>query len=644
MRKLHLVSTAAALLTLGVILWSGLGRRSADAPVGSHGWDTRSTSAAGLEGAAPLARLDVGVAASDRSRGGWYHLASGSRLTFDLGLAMRSTMQGHDGTQLESQEARIDGALEVTVVDRRSHELVTLWRVRNASVHYGAMGRTIPEAAELLRIGLERPVLVRMRDDGQTLGIRFDPDLELEHRGWVRSLVAAARCTLPAADVRGWQHEEDTTDGRRTFDYEWIPHSADWLGVRRTQCGGPDAGTDPGFVTHTDARGEYGFDAELGWLRVLRWHDATQIELVALQATARIDWSLRAHLAGFVSGVRGLPSPGWDLDWASAATTDAEKAALADHRELAQWRATLRGQSIESLIGSILELAGQTGRDSASFNALVEQLAWALRIDPSEVGKVVATALAVLDTPTAREALLAALGASQTPAGQDALMTLAERTDLPISARTSAARSLFQARSVTPEIVDRAIQLAGYDDRVARTNLLLVGAFGDRSPAASQWLLAGEAQAIASGETATWITAVANQATPEAEATLARYAETGEPHVRQTAVRGLGQSANPEHARRVLSAALADPDPTVRGEAARLALARSTTPTEVATRILEDHAAPVRLAALSGLGARWGDSSVDPLRAQVRAMMTDDPVEQVRNSATQLFTPATPPF
>jgi HEAT repeat protein len=562
---------------------------------------------------------------------GAYGAAIGTALTF--GLAGRSTtaMQQDKAGAPRAITLELAARLELTIAAREGREILLRAALAAVDLRPSAGGSHEPQAATRLARELELPFAIRMRDDGNTVGYRFDPLAGPEARNFVRALVAALRWVVPADAGRGWQAEESDACGAYLASYSRTANAVSKQKLR--YLAEQDA-------PRVDGGGEARFDATIGWLESGAFEESLELAVPELglrvRQDSRLHFELREH-SWNPAPVHAASVGAWD----SADTLDgqADAIATAELRRLDRFASRLEGVTAESLVARLRALEAASQLDTQEACAVREELEWLIRLRP-EVLQTLAELVEDSDLPqAARLTILITIGNAQIEPAQDLLSRWLLDPTVGDGLRQAAAFASSALRQPSPAVtaaLEHVIEHDGNTQRVRRTALLALGTLSNAAPDNVARLLAFETRARASGALGTWLEALGNAGQPGILAAAERYLHDADDTIRAAAVAAL-RKLDAHGATLALATVLADDSaPTVRARAAEQLATRSTEPALAALEraLLHDPDASVRQAALVALDRASARS--DRVLRLLRRVAAQDATEDLRAFAARI--------
>lgn len=452
-----------------------------------------------------------------------YDLRPGQRLQIDCDLELASTVaQGRAPAQQLS--ARLAGSMHLLVLARSEQDLVLQAAMPTADVA-GADAT----AAALLREDLARPWLVRLSPRGAILGYRFATEFQGGHRNHVRSLFAALRATVAAADQRQWSAVEADATGSAEVQYEWGEV------LQRHKLGYRAGGAAPRPTV--EGSGWLVADPDSGW-----WQHACLDETYHLDAE-EADFHLQMHVrmrAQLATSeqlpMASLPTFDAELPWSPA--SGAGESTDAGDAEALLYRDALRGATAASVVEQMAALLARQAPDIELYDAR-RQLVLLLRRDGTAAAQL--RDLLAGSPPALVAEMLGAAGAADTAATQALLASLLGERGEPAATRLAAMRALFQAATPTGALAQATTSVLEdptQSPELHGTALLLLGAFAGRSDsdAALQSLLDRETFAVDRGLVADWLAALGNAGRPAVADAALRHQDDADPGIRAAAL------------------------------------------------------------------------------------------------------------
>ncbi len=414
---------------------------------------------------------------------------------------------------------------------------------------------------------LDTPFVVTYRRSGALVAVMYPPAVPARTKNELTWMTASLQLT--AADdpmAPAWRASE--RDGTGTYAANYRRGAAEPHALVKTKDAyvhvfGDDARAPADYGLASEGVFDLGSD---GWPAEIDVRETTRVDAQVMELA--IDAVVRARLVDTAEASDLVA--GADALFAGMVADDLDARAGLDELQEDMDRQLARGRSAADVIAALRSAADGKARAD-----LLVQGAAALRLDPGGVADVAAAVRGEAPGEVAN-AMLGALGASGLADAQNALGDVVVDDAVPEGVRMAAAAALAQSDSHTPESIDDLRDAAGGPaSDLSRTATLALGATartGDRS------------------------------VVDELLERLADATTTGE---RVLVIGALGNSGD-LRALPALEAALGDPDPRVRREAAE---ALRFMPDARADDLLDgvlatDAVANVRQAALLAIGFR----------------------------------------
>ncbi|MBK8095890.1 MAG: HEAT repeat domain-containing protein [Planctomycetes bacterium] len=560
---------------------------------------------------------------------GPYAAPTGTWLRFDLAVQASTDMRGGHEERSDHHAQELAGALTVTVVDRIDDEIVVRLQV-DAHASEAADAPADDSAATALTRALATGVQVRMRDDGDVLGLRFVGVTTAETRNWVRTLVASLRFVVDPNGAATWTTAEGDATGIARVAYSRIAATEI---VKRKQA------YKGGEHLRVEGHGTASFAPQVGWLAACEYREVLVLAVAELGAEIRLQLSTSARLREHgVTALADLPTAGWDEPWLSL-DGSGEVATSSDAAQRQHMRDAIAGRSAARLVDRIATLLQPTDQDNtAALHEARTHLAWLIELDPDALFAV--RNLALTADADLAAVVLSAVGSAGTPAAEALLCELFGGSGLPEALRRTAGVAMFQLRHPGERAFAMTWELASASAPAAlrETAMLLHGAFCHAAPelAAGRSLRNLEQHAVRNGEVATWLDAIGNEGCDNNLDIAARYLRHDEPMLRQAAISAIRRMQSPAAVDLLVEATAASQSRSLRCEAAQQLAERGGERAD--GRVVDLLADPtdeaVRLAVLSGLSfrPRFGVE----IEAAVRRLAVSDPAERVRAAASGL--------
>lgn len=578
-RRLLLPATLLGLLA-GTALWFAAPRDEA-AP---GAFAIANATAASVGAPAAAASSDPNGERAAAAELGCYGAPAGS--TFRFRIADRTDFEviAKDGNRQSGGRLHVVAELRTTVLDRRGDEVLVRHQFGGMQC-LDAAGRPIGDdpVQAAFAAAANTPVLERLAGDGAVRGFGFAAGLDGDQRNFLRGLLAVVTFRAPVGGATEWTCTEADTTGEYEAAYRREPAAATGeIAIVRTRQRYTAVGS--GEVPEHELRGcgRARFSTRLGWPCGSAIDEGTTLRMpFDLQVVAARAASAELLEAGMVTVAAG------EVRWAAA---DAPAGgvgevvgsfAAASERRL--WEQRLAGASLDQVLAEIAAALAAVPADHTAVDAAFQRLQWLVKLDAR-------TAAAIANAVTAGQlggdvagVALGALGAAGTAAAQDALVAVRAERSLPLGIREQATVATLQLAAPSAELVAGLAHDAASDFDGRGNAMLVLGALAGRSaPLAdgrtvAATLLAGEAEAAARGELATWLLAIGNAAPPETLAVVQRHADDADPAVRGAALAALRRVTDPAAVALLAAHGLGDQDVGVRREAV-LGLGRRSEP------------------------------------------------------------------
>lgn len=484
--------------------------------------------------AADAMHTDSTIGPATVDGGGAYSATVGSRFEFDLRtdseVRFGESVDGVVGTALT-------GTQSTTVLARRGDELVFELRFDvKAKIAGGIEGAE----TELAR-DLERPVLVRMSQDGSVVGLRFAPETSRRSRDTVRSLVASFRFVVHVAE--NWESDDPEPNGVARNGYRWTNRAAGRLERKRLAFESvahfAEIGGAPEFIGSASAT----HDAQLGWL-VRAQYDETMGQvaggMLPVRGSGRGTLALTRRERVSLSGTSPI---GWDDPWEglfAAAEVDSDGSPLAFERRF--WSERLKGVTVSYAMSTLEMLCRCEPIDTTKLVAARQDLEWLLRLDPSQLDHV--DALIGSTDPNAAQILLTAVGRVGTARCQDILLRNASLAGRPDAVRGASLFAMIGVKHPNRELLAGLERMfaPGASDRAGSTALLVAGALAGLTTEGDAIIGSLIGAQPMSGDPlllADWMTALGNTKHSQVHAVVAQYVTHPNEAVRNAALAAL---------------------------------------------------------------------------------------------------------
>jgi HEAT repeats len=579
---------------------------------------------------------------------GFYHAAVGQVCRFEWKADSTTAIHAAKQAGTSKLQVRLGGVMTTTVLARRGDEMIVELEFPKVTGTFGTNGQRSKLGQDALTSALATCTLLRMRDNGTTLGYAFAKSVGPKHRNFIRGLWTA--CRFVARDTRdaAWRTTEQDVIGTAELEYRWrkpILQGNRVIGgeLHRRKLGyrQPEDAADSAHGTLTgEGEGTAHLNPDLGWFETARWTESVtrQIDEVGVKVVSSLSaqWRLTDVEWREIADTDALWRTSWQSVAAQAETGASSEADLAN-----QNRERLRGATLGRLLAD-LELLLSQNASHADIYAKKLDLTWLLRLRPEAMTRLQGMLSGM--TANVQGLAISAIGATELPGAQTFLAQLFGNAANSAAQRQAAAWSMMQVRKPQgASVLAFAKALSGrarMDDEGVAAGILALGTMlGRTDPAARDeafaTLVGLEAAAIREGALANWLEALGNAAVPGALPFAQRHRDHAAANVRAGAIAAVRRVAGGD-ALALVAAGLSDQQPAVRALAAEI-LATRAEPAALAAveRMLRaEKDARVRSAAVAALDARLRDPRA---RAMVARVARNDPDAGVRKMAAAIL-------
>ncbi len=579
-------------------------------------------------------------------RDGFYRAPVGTEMV----LAIETTSSARLRVEMMEQgidqafTSRLDGMGRVRVVAREKDELIAELVFTAARAHDAAQGEAEVRNRPL-EADLAKPVLVRMRDDGEILGVRFAADSHAAARGFVRSLLAGLRFVVDEDAGTSWQRDETETTGVATvrYDKERDAGHEPALKLRKTKIAylGPPPGADPeqsAARVDLESRGSATLDRDLGWLREAEQQEKIVAETDRIPSTTTVRTTVKAKLVSCRRvAAAELADARFDGAWGSVSGHE-DLAGMAEASKQASMAALLEGVTIEDLLASAQALALADPVDNAALVEAFRNLSWFLELHPEalvEAGSFIAEA-----PNDAARVVLNAVGAAGTEAAQTFLAAYVVGPSASPELRRMSLESSLQLAGPGATLLGAVLDAAtGPAQEIRGTALLVLGALASKDTeqqgALVDALLSQEKIASSEGRLSTWLAALGNTGDARVFDPASAYLDHGDPGVRASAVAAIARVTTPPATAALVERAHHDADRGVRLAALEALARRADTASMDAVRhAMNKEDGEVRLAVIQGLGRQIPKNG--EALAILHGVAAQDPSAKIRSIAQKI--------
>ena len=489
------------------------------------------------------------------------------------------------------------------------------------------------QGAAALERHLVRPLVVRMREDGQVLGYRFAGGLDSTSRNLIRTLWTGLHYVVPEGARGEWQTSERDSTGTYACAYEDDGASDGRRSIARRKLG--YAKQQGGAQITTDGRSTGVLDGIAGWMRKVEANDVLRCGREGEQLFV----SYRSHLSIELlrwkdHPMNARPFVQWDdpNESSPSGAGDHEKNSREIDVSKIDLEEVLKGLSVLSTRPEDLK-----GREARK---IMKTLAALIRARPEALGRLESFVRDEATPTLAAKLVLTSIGSADTPASQAALANAVATGDLSAELRTSAATATLAIRKPTADTLAALLKVAvdpASTERLGSTSLMMLGSCTRRngSEEASRQLLELE-KVLGKERHDVWLAALGNCGLPQVIEPATRHLDSEETHIRQLAVEALRRVDSPKVVPLLIDHLKREDDLDARISATRILAARGDAAgmayvEQLLTRGSEDE----RLAAIKGLKRQYR-SNPDALRLiQDSAALND--VASVRAAAAKVM-------
>jgi hypothetical protein len=587
--------------------------------------------------------------AAERSRvaalGGFYSAPVGQVVRYGYRAESTVDLRRRDDAGGAVLQVALAGEMQLVVLARTGDELLVELSFPRTGGSITTNGSKNPlRTDDALVADLASSTVVRMRDDGTTLGYAFAAGVAAEHRNWIRGLWSACRLVVRPTPNEAWTTVEDDVVGPADLEYRWRePIVAEGRAtggkLARKKLGyGQDRQAELGAML-ASGDGEAWLNPDLGWFERARWSETVTRRVdeigALIRTTFAAEWSLQE--LDWRDGVADEAL--WRTAWLPVGGAD-DSAASGRAAELQHQRQRLAGVTVEQLLADLATLCSTSADPNEIYGKKVD-LTWLLRLEPDAPARL-DRLLPGLDQATAGLAI-SALGATELPEAHAIVARLFADPTQSIASRQSAAWSTTQISepdaatiaAFTAVLRDRPTHDAGDAAGVLALGTMVGRANGQAQLDGFAALLALEPAARRSGALANWIEALGNAGLPAVLDIASRHRTSEELAVRAAAVSAV-RSVPGAEALALAIAATDDEAALVRARAAEvLAERREPQALDAVDALLQREAdARVRGAALNALAGRLAEPRT---RALVQRAAERDADAAVRELAAGLL-------
>jgi HEAT repeat protein len=592
-----------------------------------------------------------------------YDFIPGRRLVYELEYvsvsasdftpALADSPAAGGGALAHDFQTSVEGELEVTAAgpDRDTHVLA--YRLRHPEVRLAADGELALDRAKALRAELARTHFAEVDRRGRVIAARLDPRLGGLPSSLVRTLLAATQVVLPEGDrPDSWEAEEDDPNGTYLAHYEADPGRGVRT-LRKTRLRyRPTESSDPvhEFTAPLVVRPSGGltarFDARAGHLVSVEGTESTTL-LVRDRVVARSETTVRLKLVRAETMTEGQEQALRDRRLAAGRTTVGVPLSAGESeqaREGLTHRTELGDSTAEGLLADLAR--AERGDKEVDETRLVLKLTALAYLHPEQSGALARSLADARSESVTMRVLSQALAESGRPEAQSALAGVLRARDRDLPALLFLIPALGMAKAPTQE-AERALARLASDDReeVRSTARLALGvmarSLARRDPARAdaivRWALDGLGKARSADERRQLLLVLGNAGSPRARPALRKHLSAPEPEVRAAAVGALRWLGGAEAESALCRALTADPDDSVRLEAAAAFELRRMTESALSAhaKALADESPTVRLAVLKNLAR--GRRTSPKAEALLKKAAESDAVEDVRKAAAELL-------
>ena len=457
----------------------------------------------------------------------------------------------------QASAMRWTAQIEWVVVDRDDQAILTSLRAIRFALD--GVDPDDPDVRALTQ-AMQSITFLRLRRDGEAVGMRVDPSVPIDARDFLRNLVSMLAYRVGASDgsYRGdasFETEESDNTGRFLARYRRLSPRPNARFERKKLRYVRMPQTFETVPEHEiDGQVRLTFDAER-WLRDAEIEDRIGMQLpgfgsrVEVVTTARVERTTvgRVELLG-LRAMSSMPEDEFE-------PTGGEHAAgtMSPEDRLAELRAQIGDRSIGELLDALRAALAAHGPESREVYDAWLTLGHLLEIRPEAAADVARMLRTLGDDPVADQ-LASALGAAGTEAAQDQLIDIAADAAVPENIRGQAVISTHQVAKPKIELIEslsRQVE-GGHGTGLGEASVLALGTLSTRNRdpqrdgrTALEVLLAQESKAGREGWLATWLEALGNTADAAVLPTVLRYAEHALAGLRATAARVLARIPDP---------------------------------------------------------------------------------------------------
>lgn len=531
---------------------------------------------------------------------GAYGAPTARALEFSYEARYATEMKHREGGRGAAPTQTLAGKLRLVILDRRKDELLVEVTFPESKGVMDTGETTIPLDALCQEIA--RPMVVRLKNDGEVLGYRFG-GASTDARRIVRTLVSDMLFRIPADASGRWETTETDATGRFTAIYEDRGEEDGNRRIERTktayrQVATGDAKTRVGGGAH----GVLG--AKAGWISSVEVDESLAMDIPEASMSIKYAVSCRFTLESWTDP---KTVPFRAVEW------DVEDEAAAEGRLDARDVTTTEFQDfdVDRFLGSLRELGVRTQDvDHDERTEVMQTLGELIRARPEVLAKLREFAFDPTSPPESVRLLLAGIGASDTRAAEGLLTEAVSNEQLSEELRMAAASSTLGFSRPGPELLT-ALEARVFDaegsEKMRRASLLVLGACHRHAngPESMKRLMALEADSREKGRLGTWLGALGNAGGPVALEAGARYLSDSSPELRRAATRALRHVKDAKVPAMLRKTLETEKDPAVRREAARILAGRKDAEgLKVAGDLLSSGSTRMRLEALQGLGSQ----------------------------------------
>ncbi|HTF90186.1 MAG TPA: HEAT repeat domain-containing protein [Planctomycetota bacterium] len=594
---------------------------------------------AGLEADAARQALDQRTEGELAS--GLFSAAPGTQLAFDIVNTGSSTVSNHEGGVLQSFEVDLHGELAVQVLARRDDELAFAILLPNSKFVQRVAGKeTGAEGSQAIASSFARPVIVRAKVDGTTLGFRFDAQAEPDERNRMRALWGSLMPVAPQPLGETWSAEQQTVLGAMRCNYRLADEQGARVEIERTsrECIAEDPSHPIPKLSGTTL---YGIDRGLGWFDSVVAEEFTSIEVDITGWTVLSQQSTRCTLTGVRhDGAVGID---WDAEWTEVSGAP-DAALLTQQRRGQQLRDALNGRSLDQLIDELDALLAIGDPAAPELVRLRDEIGFLLRTDAGALAKVAELVLDPRLSPEVVATLIDCVGRAGTPEAQALLAEWISDADRAKEFRAESVYALIELKQPGDGVVAAVAGLLAEqgDSELHASALLTMGALanigGSHTPAGSaafHHVMNWKESAEESGRLPEWIEALGNTGSPQVVDAVRPYLTHEDDLVRASAVHALRMVFTLEVSDIAAVRGQEDSSANVRGRAAEVLGARvdSHARTAIAGMLDNEQVEDVRRTLILYLGSQVASDAV--ARALLEDAAATDPSAELRQLANE---------